>query len=70
MHGVWELAIPAAFEYFRALEEAMTAAYGGKDVQAALDEAAGKWEKITNRLGRETQRKFYIEWLRSVGQSP
>lgn len=63
MQGALELGIPGGLEYMRAIDEACTAAYGGKDVQTALDEAATKWEKITNRLGRENQKKAYAEWL-------
>jgi len=64
INGAWELGIPGGLEYLRAIDQACTAAYAGKDVQEALDEAARKWEKITDRLGREAQKKAYDQWLK------
>jgi len=70
LHGKWELGIPGGEEYIQALDQAVTAAYAGKDVKEALDEAARKWEAITNRLGREAQKKAYAEWLKIPGAGP
>lgn len=68
--GAWELGIPGGSEYMRALDQACTAAYGGEDIQTVLDEAARKWEDITNRLGRNRQKEAYREWLKLPGAGP
>ena len=52
-------------EYMDALDQAITAAYAGTDPQAALDEAAAKWDAVTDRLGRDAQKAAYEQWLRS-----
>ncbi len=57
---VVDLRIPGAGQYWIAAEEAWTRAIaGGIDPQAALDEAAAKWNELTDQLGRENQLKLY-----------
>ncbi len=63
MKGVFELGIPGARQYMEALDQALTAAYAGTDPKAALDEAAGKWDAITDQLGRDAQKEAYGQWL-------
>jgi multiple sugar transport system substrate-binding protein len=53
---VYDLTIPGAGEYYRAFDESVHQAVKGElKPQQALDQAAEKWEKITDRLGREQQ---------------
>lgn len=57
---VGDLRIPGFRAYAAALDTAIEAALSGKaDPQAALSEAAGAWERITDRLGRQGQRQHY-----------
>lgn len=68
--GQFELGIPGAREYAEALDNALTAAYAGTDPKAALDEAAAKWNEITDRLGRENQMEQYETWLQGEWNQP
>ncbi|MBW7882642.1 MAG: sugar ABC transporter substrate-binding protein [Caldilineaceae bacterium] len=61
--GQLELGIPGGREYMVALDQAITAAYAGADPKAALDEAAEKFNAITDRLGRDKQKEAYSQWL-------
>jgi multiple sugar transport system substrate-binding protein len=70
MSGQHELGIPGAREYMEALDQALTAAYAGAEPQAALDEAAAKWNEITDRLGRDSQKEAYAQWLQSPWAQP
>jgi multiple sugar transport system substrate-binding protein len=70
MQGQYELGIPGAREYTVALDQAITAAYAGTDPQAALDEAAKKFNEITNRLGRDKQKEAYATWLKGQWNQP
>jgi multiple sugar transport system substrate-binding protein len=70
MAGIYELGIPGAREYMEALDQAITAAYAGTDPQAALDEAAAKWNEITDRLGRDNQKQAYAQWLQGEWAQP
>ncbi len=64
-----DYAIPGFQDYALSLDKAMTAAYGGADPQGALDTAAGEWEAITDRLGRDTQIEAWNEYLAIPGSS-
>jgi multiple sugar transport system substrate-binding protein len=70
MMGQWELGIPGAREYMEAIDNACTAAYAGADPKAALDEAAAKWDAITERLGVENQKKAFEQWLKNPWNRP
>lgn len=70
MTGQFELGVPGAREYTEALDNAITAAYAGTDPKEALDEAAAKWEEITERLGRDTQKAAYDVWLKGEWNQP
>jgi multiple sugar transport system substrate-binding protein len=63
MKGQYELGIPGAREFAEALDIAVTSSYAGADPQAALDEAATKWNGINDRLGKEEQINQYEVWL-------
>ncbi len=55
-----ELRIPGGFEYYDTLDIAVQKALAGEATpQEALDEAAAKWEEITERLGRDKQKEKY-----------
>jgi len=59
------LRIPGGFEYLDALDLAVSECLSGaKDAKTALDDAAAKWEEITDRLGRDRQKEFYKKmWM-------
>jgi multiple sugar transport system substrate-binding protein len=55
-----ELRIPGTFEYYDTLDLYVQKALTGEvDAKAALDEVAKRWEKVTDRLGREKQLEKY-----------
>jgi multiple sugar transport system substrate-binding protein len=70
MAGQYELGIPGAREYAEAVDQAVTAAYAGTDPKAALDEAAKKFDEITERKGVEAQKEAYANWLKGEWNQP
>ena len=55
-----DLRIPGQGEYWIAAEDAWTRAVAGEiEPQAALDDAAAKWNEITDRLDRTNQQTLY-----------
>jgi hypothetical protein len=57
-------AIPGMDDYLAALDSAVKAAVDGKlSPQAALENAAKRWDQITDELGRDTQRQAYLKHL-------
>ncbi|MBV9391001.1 MAG: ABC transporter substrate-binding protein, partial [Verrucomicrobia bacterium] len=56
------LRIPGAAEYWHELDVRISAVLSGeKDSKSALDDIHQKWEQITERHGREKQKKLYAE---------
>jgi len=54
------LRIPGTAEYWHELDVNVSAVLGGQmQPKAALDATAASWEKITDRYGREEQKKLY-----------
>jgi len=59
-NGAIEPRIPGIFDYYIAAEEEISLAVAGnKTAQQALDDAAAKWEEITDRNDRDSQIKLY-----------
>ena len=62
------LRIPGTFEYWDVLDKNLSAAMSGKlTAQEALDNTATSWNQITDRLGRDKQKKYYQE---AIGYQP
>ncbi len=65
-NGFPDLNIPGAAQYIDALDLAVNKALSGEaDPKTALDGAAEDWKGITERLGADSQKKFWKEALSS-----
>jgi multiple sugar transport system substrate-binding protein len=54
------LRIPGAAEYWHELDVRVSAVLAGQTTpKAALDDTAKAWEQITERYGRDAQKKLY-----------
>ncbi len=63
-NAVVDLRITGAAEYFDALDVQLARAVAGEvGPQEALDQVAEDWDAITDRLGRDQQKKLYREML-------
>jgi multiple sugar transport system substrate-binding protein len=68
--GYPELVIPGAVEYEETLGIWLMKAIAGEtSAKAALDAAAKEWEAITDRLGREKQKKLYQSLVKGWRQA-
>lgn len=57
---VYDITLPRAGEYYQALDESVYKALKGHlSVEDALNEAAKKWDIITDSIGRKKQIKYY-----------
>lgn len=62
-----DLMIPGGWEYMQVLDHYLNLAMIGKITpEEALQSTAGEWEKITDKFGREEQKRFYKEWLQKL----
>jgi multiple sugar transport system substrate-binding protein len=56
------LRIPGAAEYWHELDVRISAVLAGQtQPKAALDDCAQTWERITERYGRDKQKKLYAD---------
>jgi multiple sugar transport system substrate-binding protein len=63
-NNVVDLRIPGAAEYFDALDTGLAQAVAGQvSSKDALDTVAQQWDQITDRLGRDQQKKLYRQML-------
>jgi multiple sugar transport system substrate-binding protein len=52
--------IPGIFQYYSIAEDELSKVYAGKETaQQGADNVAAAWEKLTDKLGRENQVKYY-----------
>jgi multiple sugar transport system substrate-binding protein len=56
------LRIPGAAEYWHELDVRVSSVLAGEaQPKAALDDISNAWEQITDRYGRETQKRLYVK---------
>ena len=65
--GLLDLIMPGAQDYFLSLDRMCTAVWAGGDPEASLKTAATEWDETTDRLGAESQKAFYTEFLKLPG---
>jgi multiple sugar transport system substrate-binding protein len=65
--GLLDPILPGAQDYYLSLDRMATAVWAGADPQAALETAAAEWDDTTDRLGVESQKAFYDEFLKLPG---
>ncbi|SDB35389.1 extracellular solute-binding protein [Bauldia litoralis] len=67
--GVLDLIMPGAQDYFLSLDRMATDVWAGADPQTALNTAAAEWNDTTDRLGVDSQKAFYEEFLKLPGST-
>jgi multiple sugar transport system substrate-binding protein len=67
--GLLDPIMPGAQDYFLSLDRMATAVWAGADPQQALETAAAEWDETTERLGVDSQKAFYVEFLKLPGST-
>lgn len=62
-----DIILPGANEYHTALDQMVTAAQGGMSVEDALAQGNAAFNEITDRVGRDTQKAAYQDFLALKG---
>lgn len=65
--GLLDPIMPGAQDYFLSIDRMCTAVWAGADPEASLKTAATEWDETTNRLGADSQKAFYLEFLKLPG---
>lgn len=67
--GLLDPIMPGAQDYFLSLDRMATAVWAGADPQQSLETAAAEWDATTERLGVDSQKAFYVEFLKLPGST-
>jgi multiple sugar transport system substrate-binding protein len=59
--------LPGAQDYFLSIDRMATSVWAGTDPKTALETAAAEWDATTERLGVDSQKAFYEEFLKLPG---
>jgi len=65
--GLLDPMIPGAQDYFLSLDRMATSVWAGTDPKAALATAAAEMDATTERLGAESQKAYWTEFLKLPG---
>jgi multiple sugar transport system substrate-binding protein len=65
-----DIILPGSAEYHTAVDQIVGAAQGGTDVKQALQDGNAAFNEITDRVGRDTQKAAYAEYLKLQGAYP
>jgi len=67
--GLLDPIMPGAQDYFLSIDRMCTAVWAGADPMASLQTAAAEWDQATERLGVDSQKGFYQEFLKLPGST-
>jgi multiple sugar transport system substrate-binding protein len=65
-HLTLEPKLLSSQDYLVAVDQACTAVYAGTDPKKAADTAAGKWDQLTSRVGKQKQEAVYKEFEKEL----
>jgi multiple sugar transport system substrate-binding protein len=67
--GLLDMIMPGWQDYALSLDRMCTSVWAGTDPKQALETAAAEWDQTTDRLGVDSQKGFYTEYLKLPGSS-
>jgi multiple sugar transport system substrate-binding protein len=68
--GLLDLSLLQTDKYEEVLRQAISKLWAGDDPKAILDEAAGQWDAITEKIGVDKQKAVYNNWAMKAGAYP
>ncbi len=68
--GLLDLSLLQTDKYEEVLRQAISKLWAGEDPKAILDEAAGQWDAITEKIGVDKQKAVYNNWAMKTGAYP
>jgi multiple sugar transport system substrate-binding protein len=68
--GLLDLSLLQTDKYEEVLRQAISKLWAGDDPKAILDQAAGDWDAITEKIGVDKQKAVYTNWAMKSGAYP
>ncbi len=68
--GLLDLSLLQVDRYEEALRQGISRLWAGDDPKAILDDMAGQWDKLTDRIGVDKQKRVYADWASKPNAYP
>ncbi|MBA4095593.1 MAG: ABC transporter substrate-binding protein [Rhodospirillum sp.] len=68
--GLLDLSLLQTDKYEEVLRQSISRLWTGEDAKAILDDAAGQWDAITEKIGVDKQKAVYQAWAAKSGAYP
>ncbi len=69
-NGMLDLSLIQTDRYEEGIRQALSRLWAGEDPQAILDDLAAQWDKLTERIGVEKQKRAYLDWAAKPNAYP
>ena len=67
--GLLDMIMPGWQDYALSVDRMCTSVWAGTDPKTALETAAAEWDATTERLGVDSQKAFFADYLKLPGAS-
>ena len=67
--GLLDMIMPGWQDYALTIDRMCSSVWAGADPKAALETAAAEWDSTTDRLGVDSQKAFFAEYMKLPGSS-
>jgi multiple sugar transport system substrate-binding protein len=68
--GLLDLSLIQTDRYEEGLRQALGRLWANEDPQTILDDLASQWDKLTERIGKEKQKRVYADWISKPNAYP
>ena len=68
--GLLDLSLLQVDRYEEALRQGISRLWAGDDPKAILDDMAGQWDSLTDRIGVDKQKRVYADWASKPNAYP
>lgn len=68
--GLLDLSLLQVDRYEEALRQGISRLWAGDDPKAILDDMAGQWDQLTDRIGVDKQKRVYADWASKPNAYP
>lgn len=68
--GLLDLSLIQTDRYEEALRQAISRLWSGEDTREILDDTAEQWDKLTDRIGVDKQKRVYSDWASKPNAYP
>jgi multiple sugar transport system substrate-binding protein len=68
--GLLDLSLLQVDRYEEALRQGISRLWAGEDPKLILDDMAGQWDALTDRIGMDKQKRVYADWASKPNAYP